>query len=205
MLGKSHLTINATACTGAFFLMKMCEQTNYGEITEFALKADEFFFAGKSPIVPLVLYTLLFSFGGILPDVDQRKSLIGNIIYIPLGHRGITHSIWLPGFICFIAYVAKNNYLLMLGLGYFLHLIIDFFSSRGVDWFYPIGSGTITFESGAKRTRGHFFSLYRTGCPSEYVLLTLLLLINLSPTAYYLLSTISSGHIQEIFSVFSSF
>jgi hypothetical protein len=92
----------------------------------------------------------------------------------------------------------------MLTTGYLLHLIIDGFSSRGVDWLYPLGQGTIKFDNGAKRTRGHFFYLYRTGFMSEYVLLVILFFLNITPSVYLVLKTLTNSKIGDFFNKFTN-
>ena len=172
MLKKNHLAVNLTAglaLYGGMQLLKINEQLPLHDI---AVKTNALFFPGThSQYVDLAIYMFIFVIAGILPDFDRQLPL--------LKHRGFSHSIWVPFFSFVIGYVFKIPQIIVFSLGYFWHILIDALSVRGIDWFYPIGSGTIKYSGGARITNGHFFSLYKTGRFSEYIVLVVISVINI--------------------------
>lgn len=104
----------------------------------------------------ILLLALFFHFsyiGSIFPDIDQRKSSISQMypffskhIGSKCRHRGFTHSILCLTLISFISYVILNisNFniiflVISIGFigGYISHLILDFFTSEGIELFFP--------------------------------------------------------------------
>ena len=97
-----------------------------------------------------------------LPDVDQ---------ILPIPHRTITHTIWIPCIALFVAFklFAMDVFifpaLLGAALGYFSHLLGDAFSKAGIAWFWPL-QGYHYYPGGAfvvKGPRGPFLPLYHSG------------------------------------------
>lgn len=122
----------------------------------------------------ILLWTLLFVlyiFGTLLPDVDSPNSLLGRWIYIPVEHRGATHTIWALGILA-LATIGLPI-VIPIVVGYFVHLWLDDLSRSGICWWYPI-SGYREYNGGARVKKGFHLWIYRTGQPSEYVFVTLL-------------------------------
>lgn len=81
--------------------------------------------------------------GSSAPDIDQN---------LPIKHRGITHSLWIPllfaGLVCIIlrthvfgsmiTFVGILPLLVGFIIGYLSHLVADAFSTSGIAWFYPL-------------------------------------------------------------------
>jgi inner membrane protein len=98
--------------------------------------------------IPLPLWLLLTAIylGSLLPDLDHPGSTIGRrflFISIPLsglfGHRQITHSLW-PFVVTlwvFSSEPMKMPIILACMIGYFSHILADFFSDSGIPLFWP--------------------------------------------------------------------
>ena len=97
----------------------------------------------KSIVWECVFILLSVSFyliGSLLPDIDLEHSMISKALHfhIPVNHRGLTHSIYIPiGIGCLGYFFFKP--LLFLGLGILIHDFVDGFSNAGWVAFYPIG------------------------------------------------------------------
>lgn len=87
------------------------------------------------PIDPtMAIPTIMISaVGGMLPDIDHKSSMISKALifpkYLPLKHRGITHS--LP--VTTIVMVINPA----LGIGYLSHILIDLLNKRKIKLFAP--------------------------------------------------------------------
>lgn len=94
------------------------------------------------PSFTLTVSGFFFLLGGLLPDIDSEKSVLGRYMK-PLSesieHRAITHSIWFILLFLGISFYFKSVYLYSLTLGIILHMVADSFSMLGVRWFYPLG------------------------------------------------------------------
>lgn len=97
--------------------------------------------------------------GSLLPDIDEPRSWIGrrtrgisDLIHMYFGHRGITHSLLgvILAMIPILLLVLLTSFSLTNGsyliLGYFLHLIEDSFSKKGIKWLLPLSDKS--FQSG---------------------------------------------------------
>lgn len=98
-----------------------------------------------------IYYTIGCSIGSILPDIDSPKSIIGRfcrplsiLINHYLGHRGLTHAPIIPIIFMFILKynifpISELLYKLLFGLiaGYFIHLLQDLCTIRGIPILYP--------------------------------------------------------------------
>ena len=188
MLKKNHLAVNFTAGLALYAGTQLLKANQQLPLHDFTVKADALFFAGQhNRYIDLAIYLFIFVIAGILPDFDEK---------LPFWkHRGFSHSIWIPFFTFVIGYVFKVPQILAFSLGYFWHILIDSFSVRGIDWFYPIGRGTIKYTSGAQITRGHFFGLYHTGKFSEYIVLLVISAVNIA-IIYMWFNAILQGQIQ---------
>lgn len=113
---------------------------------------------------------VLYFLGTLLPDVDNRNSMFGRLVYIPVGHRTLTHSIWpVIGFFVLSIYFWPAVWL---AAGYALHLFWDSFSACGVCWFWPFSRYRV-YPGGAKvKARRVLPGLYHAGETSERVFVT---------------------------------
>lgn len=100
------------------------------------------------------IFLICVSFGSLLPDIDNKNSLINKLLPINLSkyfvHHGICHSLigWLIfclisliilfPIICYVKLIGTMIYLGLI-IGYFLHLLEDSFSRSGIIWMYPFG------------------------------------------------------------------
>jgi len=131
----------------------------------FAVLVSLFFLHYFQPQNP-ILFSIVFLFAAILPDIDTSKSKIGQntkplsiILNILFGHRGFFHTIWIP----LIVFLASWHFeYKILGIaffsGYMLHLTCDLFTKEGVKLFSPL-------------LKFHFKGFLTTGGRLEYVLL----------------------------------
>jgi inner membrane protein len=85
--------------------------------------------------------------GSLLPDIDEPKSFLGKRLWFlslfinkKFGHRGLTHSIFAWSIITILLLLKPNNFFIGISLGYFLHLLGDYFSKSGVPIFLPINN-----------------------------------------------------------------
>ncbi|HDR7321065.1 TPA: metal-dependent hydrolase [Bacillus toyonensis] len=99
------------------------------------------------------------SFGALLPDIDEQHSWIGrrtrgvsDLMNMVFGHRGITHSLFglvlvlIP--ILFAVGMTPLSFTngMCIFAGYFLHLVEDSFSKKGIKWLLPLSNRN--FQSG---------------------------------------------------------
>lgn len=137
MLDKDHVAVSSAIC-----------------ISYLAVTKDN----SLDSIFPSLLGTFI---GCQLPDIDTTDSHIGRCtkpissIISHFGHRGITHSLFGWAMLYFIvAFGLRSRYFTFmyqifpygwsifldwLLIGYFLHLIEDWFSKGGLIWFFPFG------------------------------------------------------------------
>lgn len=100
-----------------------------------------YFIAEGSYPLTITMVFLSFALGSVLPDIDSEDSTIGKYIKpisraIP--HRTITHTIWAVLLLGGLAWVFESIHLAALTLGYFIHIVQDSFSDKGIRWFYPV-------------------------------------------------------------------
>lgn len=115
----------------------------------------------------MVIGTLI---GSTFPDIDQK---------LPIKHRRITHTLWLPMILCGLLYHMPNipmvdlvhmNTIIRPALFGFIigdlsHLIGDAFSTAGIAWFYPL-QGYRQYSGGAEVVKGPrliFQPIYKVG------------------------------------------
>lgn len=174
MLGRNHIIANVATLA---ILAETHER--FGHILPTFLSnsvvVDYFKYKGNS-MFDLVLYCsfagILYVLGSLLPDIDSPNSLLGRYIHIPTAHRGITHTVW---FLLIVSLTLFEPIFFWFVLGTFFHLFWDSCSRAGVCWFYPI-SGYREYANGARVKRNKKYWLYRTGKPSEYVVVTILVM-----------------------------
>lgn len=92
------------------------------------------------------LFSLIFLFSAILPDIDTTKSIIGRrlwpvsaILALFVRHRGFLHTVWLP-FIVFLSTYTTDYAILgsAFALGYLVHIAADGITEEGVSFFQPV-------------------------------------------------------------------
>lgn len=177
MTGKGHLIANtcslALLTVGVDLAVNHCNNTY---VSDFAQNVSEWCVPHVS-IAYTALTVLLFYFGTLLPDCDNKNSILGKIMYIPVEHRTITHAIWIPTGLFILSFIYRPIF--YLALGYMLHLFWDNLSKCGVCYFWPISKYKHFGNSGAKIKKKHIFYLYRTSSSLEYVLLGTLVMITI--------------------------
>lgn len=151
MLAPTHRAF-ATASAGATLLTVHYTTEIFAEVETSTL------------ILQSIIIVVLSYLTATLPDMDQ---------FVPfLGHRGITHAIWIPGIIFYFLWGSTGEpylFAVLAGvfIGYTSHLIGDAFSTAGIAWLYPIqqygGSSNGAFW--VKGFRGPFLPLYQVGTP----------------------------------------
>lgn len=123
--------------------------------------------------VPIAIALMLF--GSVLADADHDKSLVGRRLHIPVIHRGLTHTDWvLLGFGALV-FVDPTHVSSWFWLGLASHAFLDELSSAGRVHFYPFTRHKVitTPDGNQVVVKQNWKGLYKTGRPSEYVVLTL--------------------------------
>lgn len=116
-----------------------------------------------------------FLIGTLAPDIDNEKSMLGQMLHLNLEHRTWTHSIWAVLAAGILSCIAPIFW--WFTLGYVGHLVWDTPSKCGVCWFYPISKYRHFGDNGAKIKNGHQYYLYRAGNQSETILVAGLVII----------------------------
>ncbi|ASL62841.1 MULTISPECIES: metal-dependent hydrolase [Bacillus] len=133
---------------------------------------------------------IAISFGALLPDIDEQHSWIGrrtrgvsDLMNTVFGHRGITHS--LLGLVLVLIPIlfavgmtplSFTNGMCILA-GYFLHLVEDSFSKKGIKWLLPI--------SNKKFQSGFYIIYYSYGGLAEKLILIISTLVIVYELASY--------------------
>lgn len=192
MLGRNHVIVNTSSLIIVGNALMAFQMRYHGpyciESVSFLEKYVYSYLAGLEQVpMPLWFLTVIacFLLGSLLPDIDSATSTLGRILHVPVEHRTWTHAIWLP----MIAGVLSIWYpfLFWLNFGYLLHLFWDALSYGGLCWFYPISKYRM-FSGGAKVKQKHKIKLYRTGKTSEYVVVTIIVMLALSTIALCVVS-----------------
>lgn len=137
-------------------------------------------------VLAVILNSVLFLIGCLLPDIDQEKSTMGKIMHLPVKHRTWTHTIW--AVVLFAAISCFLPCMTFLTFGYILHIFFDSLSKGGICWFYPL-SQYKTWTSGAQVKKNHKLYLYRTGETSETLLTAIIVFIGALALTYNILLT----------------
>lgn len=80
----------------------------------------------------------------LLPDIDHpnatinRKLIVTKLVALIVGHRGITHSIWVLALLVGIYIQIGTLPALALLTGYATHVAVDMLTQRGVPLFAPV-------------------------------------------------------------------
>lgn len=124
MLGKSHVIVSEAV------LLSLATNPKY----EFALNT--------STTSNVLWFMGGVALGTLLPDIDQPDSILGrfNPLAKTLKHRTITHTLWAAILVTWLCWHFGNHQPLWYGLalGYWAHLLEDFFSRESVPWLYPL-------------------------------------------------------------------
>lgn len=127
------------------------------------LLAKPFFPSGNT-----YLYYLFVFLGSILPDIDERKSIISQktslfswIIHILFKHRGIFHSLWFALlFSAVVYYITGYTYAFAFFIGYMSHILADGLTKQGVNVLHPFAKFHIRgFIETGKILEWAFFAL----------------------------------------------
>lgn len=120
-----------------------------------------------------VLAVVLFIVGCIAPDADQRYSLAGRWVHLPLVHRGWTHTVWALGLVILMSLWEPTRCLWALSAGMLTHCLLDSVSRAGLVWCYPFTRyKIITLGTGSRATQclvrpGYRRGWYRAAARSE--------------------------------------
>ena len=172
MLGRNHVIANvSTLVIGYGLYINMKDKLpdvllDNDVVNYFSYNGNNFIDMG----IYIFLSSILFLLGSLLPDIDEPISMIGRWFHLPVKHRGLTHTILL------LCGLLKWPVFIWLILGCFLHIFWDSFSRMGVCWLYPF-SRYKEYNNGARVKKGKHFWFYRTARPSEYVVITLLVVL----------------------------
>lgn len=186
MLGKNHiLATTSTGLAGLYGLYHLNQNVDmdswqgtfvqvFTDTIGVSNAMDRF-----SLITVLVICTLGLILGSLLPDIDSKNSILGR--YVPfmediIGHRGITHTIWVISLLFLGAYFVSNLFVWMVAFGYFFHVLQDSFSRQGVAWIYPLGKGYRSYGN-AKIKEGFHIPIYRVGSPTESLIVMLFMFL----------------------------
>ena len=187
MVAKSHIPTNiaTTVLVSNIFVSTIHyggeKLKLVGEITASSLVSMFSPTTSENTFLFLVMGFLLFLIGSVLPDIDNPNSVLGRFNPIPLGHRTITHAIWIP-IILFLVGI-KFHLINFLALGYLLHILRDAASSQGVCFLWPF-TKYIDYGNGAKIKNNHRWYLYKTGSITETILVIILVCIASISTFY---------------------
>lgn len=120
----------------------------------------------------------LMPFCFILPDIDSERSWITKfckrtiiLAWIPLifnnfKHHYWTHTAYFSITLCVLGYFTNIPLLYYLGFGYFIHLFVDSFGTKGTCFFIPRYR---KYPNGGEIKVGHKIKLYHTERLSEYI------------------------------------
>ena len=173
MMGKHHVQLNfgvlvsglsvfgAGSCVPLSWLSDYCQSCLDALIPESVTYMGQW---SNNMIIFLGMAVLFFWFGSLLPDIDNQNSYFGRYLYLPVGHRRITHTLWALGALSVT--LGISVWFKYLWLGYFFHILGDAFSYAGVLWLYPLKQYK-EYASGAFVAPGHVCKWYRAGKKSE--------------------------------------
>lgn len=169
MMGKNHLKTNVsllclyTGSQAALGARSIGEMIPYYDL--------------PTTPVDFVVFALAVVIGSMLPDIDLFPPL-----RLILGHRRITHTLWMVLLIGSGIYFTQGLWQLFfigLTISYALHILADYFSVQGVDLFWPIGPGYIVYSGGATVRKGHTLKLYKVGSDGEKLFVNILSVLGL--------------------------
>ncbi len=113
-------------------------------------------------------FTGICTTASVFPDIDVKNSIIAKKLKISsavtrifLKHRSVTHTALFGALTCWLLNLIMSKYIFWdayltcaWGLGYFIHLLQDTFTSKGIKWLFPLYMRPITFSG--KRKSSNF-------------------------------------------------
>lgn len=195
MMGKNHVLCSLFAVAGCASVCGAVIPTNRPNGMEqmILLKDVVSFFIPKTALqdIPHILACIAGLFtalavGSIFPDIDNKKSTLGKIVHIPLGHRTWTHCIAFLALLSPLLFLEgySNGFTRMFWVGCFFHIFFDSFSAGGVCWGYPFQRYR-EYNGGARVAKGHYIKMYHTAGISESWFVWLVLLSNIICIVYF--------------------
>ena len=96
----------------------------------------------ENTMIAITVYML----ASLAPDIDNEKSVISQLLhcFLPVVHRGITHSVWPLAGIGILGLTLSDGYVWYAAAGYLVHLLVDSMSQAGICWFYPFQAHKVT-------------------------------------------------------------
>lgn len=195
MRDTNHIVISAVTAFAAGSTVHYFGNADHGVIPYVITTRVSDFFAGMVPEKKIFAWLFvagmffLYLLGSVWPDTDHPYSGIGKIIYIPVfEHHTYMHAIYIPAALCAAGIFVKP--FLFFGMGMLVHGFFDSFSYNGNKWFYPFGN------------KHHFFRLYGTSCLSEYVFVTVVVLVMLSWSVFCWMDVIQSSWLYMVLQSF---
>ena len=196
MVAVNHKKINNSLFVMliCFFAANMFNNSFFGSFSY--LIVDYFFPANLSfkyrffkTLFILILSILFLKIGTLLPDIDNKGSVLGSKLYNMgidiesyIGHRTYTHSIWLV----LILFVLGKFFVpfRFMFFGVLVHIFVDSFSKAGICFVYPLKK-YIHYNSGAFVADGHRYKLYTTGSDREYLIVKYVKIICIVLSVYF--------------------
>lgn len=150
MKAIGHLATGAAVALAADTTIKNLAYSSGPLGNAAATLSDSSFFAAPhiSGAAGIAIFSALYFLGLLLPDCDNAESFISKIIYIPVGHRTWTHSIW-PILCLFILGIFWHP-ITGLAFGMLIHIFFDALSVSGICWLYPLTKYRDNIKSGIK-------------------------------------------------------
>lgn len=169
MTGKGHLVTGV--CTGVLVMFTGEAAAAHlppmiGQIHGILLRELLPEMAGLGFCLCFAAYVL----GLLLPDVDQKNSMLGRFIHIPVEHRTWLHAIY-PYLLLLSAGHKLHPAFYWVFAGVCVHLFWDGLSLQGNCWLYKLASDYESTETGGKVKKHHRLKLYRTGGFSEFLVI----------------------------------
>lgn len=98
---------------------------------------------------------IFISLGSMFPDVDTRTSTLGkfNPFSIFMKHRGRLHTILGAILFTSIVYLFFPEGAISFGYGYFIHLLLDTLTPKGIMWLYPYSKRYYSLVKKAKKSK----------------------------------------------------
>lgn len=153
MSGQQHLTsgVALAALSTTMYIDVITTWTDETTV-DLIMSVKEFVLPSNILLIPICF--VFFLLGLLLPDCDNRNSLIGRYIHVPIEHRTWIHTAWFIFLFIILGFVFKPFF--SLAIGYYFHLLCDAPSRCGVCWFVP----NYKRYGYAKVKKGHFIYLY---------------------------------------------
>lgn len=153
MLGRTHVATTTATGSAGIYLLHLAQRSTDERISGVASTVIDAMGMTFMPfdlahpwqfLLWMSICIVSLGFGALLPDVDSKSSILGR--YVPwiqdaIGHRTLTHTVWVLIPLFFAAYWFGHVVLWMIAIGYWLHIVQDSFSVQGINWFWPLGKG----------------------------------------------------------------